>query len=184
MIAAVEVDDQRLRIDVERKLLFRLIDEYSMYFLACRGCDGYVYRGGEKIRRREPGALVVRFLSLFDREPKRFRAIVGRGDLKLRMAHLVDPLVENPSEILAGGLFDRYIELRRLDVLPFILFYVVAYRLPKLFFAQYESKHVQHGAAARISVNVEYRVGVFITLGDDRSAVPHIPSLVIGLLII
>src|SRR4030095_1896428 len=107
VIAAVEVDDQRFRIDVESKLFFGLIDEYSMRFLTCRSCDGDVYGGDEEIRRREPWTLVVGFLSLFDRELKRFRAVVGRGDLKLGMAHLVDPLVEKPSEILHGGFFDR-----------------------------------------------------------------------------
>src|SRR5262249_12798928 len=109
VIAAVEVDDQRFRIDLERKLFFRLINEHSMRFLARRGRDGDVYRGDEEIRRREPGPLVIWFLSLFDRELKRFRAVVGRGDLELRMAHLVNPLVEKPPEILPGGLFDRYI---------------------------------------------------------------------------
>ena len=62
------------------------------------GCsrDCYIDRHREEIRKSKPRTFVVRLLSLLNRQLERLRTVVARSDFELRVAHLVDPLVEEP----------------------------------------------------------------------------------------
>src|SRR3977135_1811578 len=99
------------------------------------------------------------------------------------MAHLVEPLIEEPVHGLARRLFDGNAKLSGLNWLVRILGQVMMDRTPPFLFAQICTQHVQHGATARVCVSIKDGVRISIVFSDYRTTAPLRPGVEVLILI-
>ncbi len=99
------------------------------------------------------------------------------------MAHLVEPLIEEPVHRPSCRLFDGDPELSCLDRLVSVLLQVMIDRAPPVRLSQRLAQHVQYRPTALIGIHIEQLVLIGIILSDNRTAIPVRPGVVISILV-
>src|SRR5262249_48136431 len=103
--------------------------------------------------------------------------------LELRVAHPIDPLVEEPVQILSSSFFNRRVEIGSFNVSPLISLHVMIDGFPEQLFAQHKSQHIQNCAAPPIRIRIKKAVRILVTRGYYRPSISLIPRAKISLLI-
>src|SRR5436309_1496291 len=124
-VVGVEQDRPRASRRVEPEDLVRLLDANRFPLGPIRPRE---FHGGRYLEQRHR---VLDLLRLLRPQFDLLRRFVPRpGEFELRVAGVVEPLVEEDVEVPSGRLFDRLLEIVRLDVLARELLHVLPDRLP------------------------------------------------------